>query len=79
MLGRRDDQVLFSAQLSEEGGRFHHAYSDYQIIEVPADFPDAGLPDFRWLTLNQLNELLRHSHYVNVQARSLIACLRGLR
>ncbi len=79
VLARHDDQVLFSAQLSEEGGRFHHAYSDYQIIEVPADFPDAGLPDFRWLTLNQLNELLRHSHYVNVQARSLIACLRGLR
>lgn len=73
------EQVLFAAQLSEEGGRFYHAHSLYQIIEVPSDFPDAGLEDYQWLTLNQLNELLRHSHYVNVQARSLIACLRGLR
>ncbi|OLR93793.1 NDP-hexose 2,3-dehydratase family protein [Actinokineospora bangkokensis] len=73
------EQVLFSTQLSEEGGRFYHAHSEYQIIEVAPDFPDAGLADFRWLTVHQLNELLRHSHYVNVQARSLLACLRGLR
>jgi oxidase EvaA len=79
VLTHNSDQVLFSTQLSEEGGRFHHAYSRYQIIEVPPDFPDAGLADFRWLTLNQLGDLLRHSHYLNVQARSLIACLRGLR
>ncbi len=79
VLGRHPEQVLFSTPLSEEGGRFHYASSEYQIIEVPGDFPDAGLADFRWLTLYQLNELLRHSHYINVQARSLIACLRGLR
>jgi len=78
-LHRGQDQVLFDTELSEEGGRFHHARSRYQIIEVPADFPDEELDDYRWLTLHQLNELLRHSHYVNVQARSLIACLRGLR
>ena len=79
VLGHRPEQVLFSTQLSEEGGRFHYASSEYQIIEVPSDFADGGLTDFRWLTLHQLNELLRHSHYINVQARSLIACLRGLR
>jgi oxidase EvaA len=79
VLSRRPDQVLFSAELSEEGGRFHHARSRYEIIEVDPDFPDDGLPDFRWLTLHQLSDLLKHSHYVNVQARSLIACMRGLR
>ncbi|GAA1952135.1 NDP-hexose 2,3-dehydratase family protein [Amycolatopsis minnesotensis] len=79
VLRTRPEQVLFEARLSEEGGRFHHASSRYQIIEVPSGFPDTELEDYQWLTLNQLNELLRHSHYVNVQARSLIACLRGLR
>ncbi|PPK68509.1 NDP-hexose 2,3-dehydratase family protein [Actinokineospora auranticolor] len=78
VLGSRPEQVRFSAQLSEEGGRFHHAYSRYEIVEVPADFPNAVSDDYRWLTVRQLDELLRHSHYVNVQARSLIACLRGL-
>ncbi|MFL4945785.1 NDP-hexose 2,3-dehydratase family protein, partial [Streptomyces sp. MMS24-I31] len=34
--------------------------------------------DHRWVTLHQLTVLLRHSHYLNVQARSLVACLRSL-
>ncbi len=79
VLASRPEQVLFDTVMSEEGGRFHHACSRYQIIEVGADFSDEGLADFRWLSLHQLTDLLRHSHYVNVQARSLIACLRGLR
>ncbi|GAB2904527.1 NDP-hexose 2,3-dehydratase family protein [Streptomyces heilongjiangensis] len=33
-------------------------------------------PDFRWVSLRQLGELLRHGHYVNVQARTLVAALR---
>ncbi|QUH01937.1 NDP-hexose 2,3-dehydratase family protein [Saccharopolyspora erythraea] len=78
VLGRTPEQVLFDTELSEEGGRFFQARNHYQIIEVAQDFPDTGLPDFRWLTLWQLTDLLKHSHYVNVQARSLIACLRGL-
>lgn len=79
VLGRRSEQVLFSAELSEEGGRFHHARSRYEVIEVDPGFVEAEPEDYRWLTLHQLNELLRHSHYINVQARSLIACVRGLR
>ncbi|WP_258348172.1 NDP-hexose 2,3-dehydratase family protein [Saccharopolyspora gregorii] len=79
VLSRRPEQVLFDTELSEEGGRFYQARNRYQIIEVDADFPDSDLPDFRWLALRQLTGLLEHSHYVNVQARSLIACLRGLR
>jgi oxidase EvaA len=77
---RRDPaRVLFDTELSEEGGRFFQARNRYQIIEVDAGFDDGDLPDYHWLTLHQLNELLRHSNYINVQARSLIACLRGLR
>jgi oxidase EvaA len=40
---------------------------------------DTEPPDYRWLTLHQLAGLLQHSHYVNVQARTLVACLQGLR
>lgn len=78
VLGAGQGRVLFDAELSEEGGRFYHARSRYLIIEVPDDFPDAERPDFRWITLRQLGELLRHPHYVNVQARTLVACLRAL-
>jgi dTDP-4-dehydro-6-deoxy-alpha-D-glucopyranose 2,3-dehydratase len=69
--------IMFEATLSEEGGRFYHARNRYVIIEVD---PGAELshPSYRWVTLHQLVELLRHSHYLNVQARSLVACLHSL-
>jgi len=71
-------RIRYDALLSEEGGRFYHAQNRYQVIEVPDDFPLSVGPDFRWLTLHQLVELLRHSHYLNVQARSLVASLHSL-
>jgi oxidase EvaA len=72
----RPEQVLFDTVLSEEGGRFLNAQNRYLIIEaddsVPTDVPD----DYHWVTLRQLGELLKHSHYVNMQARTLVAALR---
>ncbi|MEV5432410.1 NDP-hexose 2,3-dehydratase family protein [Streptomyces sp. NPDC052701] len=75
-LARRDG-ALCDVLLSEEGGRFLHAQSHYLIIEVPSGFP-AVSDEFRWVTPCQLDELLRYSHHVNVQARTLIAALRAL-
>jgi oxidase EvaA len=72
------DRIRYDTLLSEEGGRFYHAESRYLIIEVDEAFPVAAPAGYRWLTVGQLGRLLRHSHYVNVQARSLIACLHSL-
>ncbi|ASO20658.1 oxidase EvaA [Actinoalloteichus hoggarensis] len=79
VLAARPEDVLFDTEMSEEGGRFYEARNRYLVIQVDEDFPDDVWPDFRWLTLHQTGRLLQHSHYVNVQARSLIACMRGLR
>lgn len=70
------EEILFEAEFSEEGGRLDQARSRYMIIETDAQLPPR--PDFRWLALHQLTDLLQHSHYVNMQARTLIACLRTL-
>ncbi|MFD0417077.1 NDP-hexose 2,3-dehydratase family protein [Streptomyces sp. NPDC127108] len=73
--------VRFDAELSEEGGRFHRAATRYRIIEADATLPpcDAQLPDdYRWLTPHQLHALVAIGHHVNVQARSLLACLASL-
>lgn len=77
VLGAGAERVRFDNMLSEEGGRFHHALNRYLIVEASQDVP-SDHPAFRWLTLHQLSRLLRHSHYVNIQARSLIACLHSL-
>ncbi|MEU5884525.1 NDP-hexose 2,3-dehydratase family protein [Spirillospora sp. NPDC047279] len=71
------DRVRFDTTFSEEGGRFFHARGRYVIVETR----DARLEpsdDFRWVAVHQLVDLLRHSHYLNIQARSLVACLHSL-
>ncbi|UQA97360.1 NDP-hexose 2,3-dehydratase family protein [Streptomyces halobius] len=78
VLSAPPERIRFTCLLSEEGGRFHHALNRYLVVEADGE---AGLledRDHRWLTLNQLNALLRHSHYLNVQARSLVACLHSM-
>jgi oxidase EvaA len=77
VLQAEPERIWFSSVLSEEGGRFYHARNSYRLIETdlgPRDEPD----DFRWLTVRQLIELLQHSHYIDVQARTLIACLHAM-
>jgi oxidase EvaA len=71
--------VRYEAVHSEEGGRFLNAESRYLVLEpaedqVPLDPP----PGYFWVTVGQLTSLVCHSNYVNVQARSLLACLNGM-
>ncbi|MFG2775651.1 NDP-hexose 2,3-dehydratase family protein [Streptomyces sp. NPDC048350] len=73
-----EENVLFSAVHSEEGGRFLHARNRYVIVEADAGLSLADCPDYRWTALHDTAALLRHSHYLNIQARSILACLHGL-
>jgi len=54
------------------------AENRYLIVEVEDDFPLTVPEDYRWVTVNQLMGLLRLSNYLNVEARSLVACLNTL-
>ena len=69
------DRIRYDAVHSEEGGRFLNAESRYRIVEVGDEVPLDPHPHYRWTTPGQLGRLLRHGHYVNVQARTLMACL----
>ena len=68
-------RIRFDAVQSEEGGRFYHTRTRHLIVETDEPLRH---PDFRWVTPEQLGRLIRHSHYLNVQTRSLLACLRTL-
>ncbi|MFE4453982.1 NDP-hexose 2,3-dehydratase family protein [Streptomyces sp. NPDC056796] len=72
------DSVRFDTVLSEEGGRFFHTRNRYLIVEAEPDRAISVPDDFCWLTLHQLAGLIQHSHSVNIQARSLTACLHSL-
>ncbi|MFE9176408.1 NDP-hexose 2,3-dehydratase family protein [Streptomyces sp. NPDC007126] len=73
------DRIRYEAVHSEEGGRFLNAESRYLIVdtdetEAPQD-PPSG---YAWVTPAQLTSLVRHGHYVNVQGRTLLACLNAM-
>jgi oxidase EvaA len=70
--------IRYDAYQSEEGGRFYHARNRYMIIEADDDIAAEVPPDYLWLTLRQLGSLLAHPHYLNIEARSLVACLHSL-
>lgn len=73
------ERVRYSAVHSEEGGRFLNAESRYMIVETgPDEVPLSPPPGYFWVTAEQLTSLVRHGHYLNVQARTLLACLNGM-
>jgi len=78
VLAAPPDRVRFDSMLSEEGGRFYHIRNRYLVVEVDTAESIEPSDEFHWLTLHQLADLMRHSHYLNVQARTLIACLYSL-
>ncbi|MEU8382876.1 NDP-hexose 2,3-dehydratase family protein [Streptosporangium sp. NPDC048865] len=75
VLGAPPDRIRADVMLSDEGGRFLASMHRHLVVETDERFDHPG---FRWMTLRQFAELLTHSHYVNVQARSLLACVNAL-
>ncbi|MEU6056480.1 NDP-hexose 2,3-dehydratase family protein [Streptomyces xanthochromogenes] len=79
VLAARPEQVRYEALHAEEGGRFLNAQSRYLVVEAgEQDAPIQAPAGFCWVTPGQLTSLVRHSHYVNVQARTLLACLGAM-
>jgi oxidase EvaA len=77
-LTAQPSQVRFDAVQSEEGGRFYHARNRYMIVEVDPDYAPVAPPDYCWASVAQLDELVSHTRYLNVEARTLMACLNSL-
>jgi oxidase EvaA len=68
-------QVRHSSVQSEDGGRFLRADTRHVVIELPPGHEVDVPPTHRWMTLGLLDRLVSTGYYVNVEARSLMACL----
>lgn len=67
--------VRFDTVLSDEGGRLYHARSRHLVVEVDHHEPPPG---HRWLTLGQVGAFVLRGHAVNMEGRSVLACLHSL-
>lgn len=70
-LDRSRGRILVDQLQSEQGARFLRKRNRNIIIEVDEDVP--VLENFFWLTLGQLNRLLRLDNVVNMDSRSVLA------
>ncbi|MFF2960244.1 NDP-hexose 2,3-dehydratase family protein [Streptomyces sp. NPDC057963] len=70
-----DSWIRVNAVQSEDGGRFHRADTAHLVINIPEDHSIEAPENYRWVTLGLLNRLMRFGYYVNVETRSLMACL----
>ncbi|WP_017537053.1 NDP-hexose 2,3-dehydratase family protein [Nocardiopsis halophila] len=76
VLGADPERIVYQAVHSEEGGRFLNARNRYMFVQCdPATVPDEPPQGFAWATPGQLTDLAAHGHYLNVQARSLLALI----
>lgn len=67
--------VRCSWELSEEGGRFYHFRNRYMLVELAQNETIDITQGYAWATYGQLHALVRHSLYLNVELRSLMAGL----
>lgn len=68
-------RVRFDSMLSEEGGRFYHSQQRHIVIELDADLELDIPPNYAWLSLGQLQHCARFSGMLNIELRSILACV----
>lgn len=66
-------QILVDQLQSEQGSRFLRKHNRNMIVEIDHDIPVK--PQFRWLTLAEIKRLLRIDNLVNMDSRTVLACI----
>lgn len=68
---RTRSRVLLDQLQSEQGARFLHKRNRNIIVEIQEDLaPD---PDFVWLTLGQIKQLMAYDNLVNMDLRTVVS------
>lgn len=68
-----DYKIIVDQIQSEQSSRFRGKRNRNIIIQVDEDIDI--LPNFRWMTIQQIKEFMRIDNLVNMDARTVISCL----
>ncbi|MDO8503219.1 MAG: NDP-hexose 2,3-dehydratase family protein [bacterium] len=74
-LVRRGLTTVVDSYQSEEGGRFYQESNHSIVLLADKKFPEEEPPFFTWVNLAQLKGFIKFNNFVNVETRSLLACL----
>ncbi|MDD2200122.1 MAG: NDP-hexose 2,3-dehydratase family protein, partial [Bacteroidales bacterium] len=75
ILNAPKSNIWFDTKQSEEGGRFYREQNRNIIVEVGDEFSNKIPENYRWMTLNQLNDFIKFNNYLNIQARSILSAI----
>lgn len=74
--GEKPVTILVDQLQSEQGARFLHKRNRNIIVEVDENVEVPLLPNFIWVSLKQIKELLWYPNVVNMDTRTVISCIR---
>ncbi|WP_018657703.1 NDP-hexose 2,3-dehydratase family protein [Actinomadura flavalba] len=69
-------RVLVDVLQCEQGAWFHQKRNRNVVVEVDGDVPEHD--DFCWVTLEQVHRLLRRPDVINMDSRTVLACLSAV-
>lgn len=72
---RSNGTVHYRQWLSEDGGRLNRKRNLGMLVEIPEGASVEAPPNFRWLSMYQIKELLKENAWVNPHIRGIIAHL----
>lgn len=67
-------EIILDQLQSEQGARFLRKRNRNIIIKVDGEVP--VLPDFRWMTLGQIKEMMQFDNLVNMDTRTVLSGLK---
>lgn len=70
----KPENIILDQLQSEQGARFWRKRNRNIIIKVDDDVPI--LPDFCWMTLGQIKDLMRENNLVNMDTRTVLSGLK---
>ena len=74
-LGAANYNIIVDQIQSEQSARFKGKRNRNIVIGLPEDEKIEVLQSYRWMTLGQIKELMRYDNLVNMDTRTVIACL----
>ena len=72
-LNVKTENIIVDQIQSEQSSRFYKKRNRNIIIEV--DSQVEALPNYRWMTLAQIKELMRYDNLVNMDTRTVLSCI----
>ncbi len=66
-------EIIVDQIQSEQSSRFYQKRNRNIIIKINEEIPI--LPQFIWMTLGQIKQLMRHDNLINMDTRTVISCL----